>query len=700
MKLKRVMAFLIALTMILPSGINTRAQNTKQEGQKKEYLVMAKTDDAIRKVNDKYDSLINQYTEYIEEENMSLTRMTDLEAERLEKDRDIVSVEENIEFTGSGKQKELDPDKVVSDWNMELINAESAKRTSQKKKDKIKIAIIDSGVDECEGIEVKERYNLVPSEKEVLPIYDDITGHGTAIASVIAASKVGDRESKGINENVELYSIKVMDGDNTAPLSRIVEGIYKAIEYDVDIINMSFGTIIDSEILYQAVRDAYDAGILMVAAAGNRGDSDEKVEYPAAYEEVMAVGSVDSNASISSTSSTGEEIDVMAPGELVKTATNFGMETVTSGTSIATPHVVGVASILWQKDKSKSANFIRGLIEETSKEISKNGEEYAIIDLEYALNKYKEYEKNSNNKSYEVKQSTGRLEICDEMAKVTARWSKSDHETLVKNANGGKLTTKELNLVKLGIRYNDAKLRSDDNNKYRYIWHSLTNKSNYISAVFYVGKVIQQDELRADKVPQTPGLVTEIYKQMKSDINDITGINVSEGNKKQIEKEKKKWKAILDVKDLNINDYPCNDKNKRFILFGMSLHIITDAFAHRSFIKTTPGDRWGGWFHIGSPETDNTTVIPTRYKAAGQVVKNAFTDCLNANKPKKSTTIRSKHIMDNKYMNGSFALEKLVLWARTNAQNDNSYEKWRKTMALYSYAKSNTDRLEIEKLEK
>lgn len=220
-----------------------------------------------------------------------------------------------------------------------------------------------------------------------------------------------------------------------------------------------------------------------------------------------------------------------------------------------------------------------------------------------------------------------------------------------------------------------------------------------MSAVFYVGKVIQQKDLKAEKVVQTPGLTSEIYKQMKNDINNITTINVNEGSKNKIEKEKKKWSEILAVKDLDINDYPCTDKNKRFILFGMSLHIITDAFAHRTFVKTTPWGRWDGWFHIGSPNTDITTVIPTRYKAAGQVVKNAFNDCLDADKPKNSTTIRSKHIMNNKYMNGSFSLEKLVIWAHSNAKNDNSYETWRKTMALYSYAKSNNDRLIIEKLE-
>ena len=77
---------------------------------------------------------------------------------------------------------------------------------------------------------------------------------------------------KGIAPNVELYSIKVLDENNEAPVSRIIQGIYKCIEEKVDIINMSFGTVNKSEALEKAIKAAKDAGILMIASAGNRGD--------------------------------------------------------------------------------------------------------------------------------------------------------------------------------------------------------------------------------------------------------------------------------------------------------------------------------------------------------------------------------------------------------------------------------------------
>lgn len=164
---------------------------------------------------------------------------------------------------------------------------------------------------------------MVPSESGVNPVYDDITGHGTAIASIICGSKDTDRNAYGINENIDLYSIKIMDGDNTAPLDRVIEAIYKAIEYKVNIINMSFGTTHYSEALHQAIKDANEEGILIIAAAGNTGEEGGSVEYPAAFPEVMAVGAVNSNAELSDISADGKEIDVVAPGENVKTASSF-----------------------------------------------------------------------------------------------------------------------------------------------------------------------------------------------------------------------------------------------------------------------------------------------------------------------------------------------------------------------------------------
>lgn len=155
------------------------------------------------------------------------------------------------------------------------------------KEKQIKVALIDSGVDMFNDIEVEDYLNLIPGEEEVLPLFWDTSGHGSAIAGVIAAQD-NDEGITGIAPNVELYSARVLDENKTVPVSRIVEAIYWAIEKDVNIISLSFGTTARSEALETAIKAAHEKGILIVAAAGNDG----VVEYPAAMEEVMAVGGI------------------------------------------------------------------------------------------------------------------------------------------------------------------------------------------------------------------------------------------------------------------------------------------------------------------------------------------------------------------------------------------------------------------------
>ncbi len=170
--------------------------------------------------------------------------------------------------------------------------------------DPVKVAILDSGVDYTEDIDVYMRKNFIPSEDEISVIYEDISGHGTSVAGIIAA-KDNDEGITGINPYVQLYSARILDENKQAPASRVVAAIDWAIEQDVDIINISFGTTVDSEEIHAAIRRAYDAGILIVAAAGNNG----VVEYPAAYDEVVAVGAV--NAKGERTEGNVKEADVV-----------------------------------------------------------------------------------------------------------------------------------------------------------------------------------------------------------------------------------------------------------------------------------------------------------------------------------------------------------------------------------------------------
>ena len=681
-KIKKIICCMTVLSLIGGSIPNIYAKESNMG--ENEYIVMSKGKNTINSIKEKYENGKEEDIDLSNKNKITVCKLSKDEKQTVADKQDVVAVEKNFKIKASETNIQIDPDKISDDWNYKMINTDETNR--KEFKSKIKVAVIDSGIDECGEINVVKRFNLVPSENDVLPVYDDISGHGTEVASIIANET---------NNNADIYSIKVMDSDNTAPVSRIIEAIYTAIDENVDVINMSFGSLENSKILHKAIKDAYGKGILLIAAAGNRGEIDGKVEYPAAYNEVMSVGAIDSNGDITENSSVGEDVDVNAPGEFVKTTTNFGLETVSSGTSIAAPHITGMACMLWQMNKEKSADFIRTLIEKSSKTVE-NEETYKVADLEYALDNYKTYSENyaENKKVIPLNQSD--VEADDSMKRVTALWSKANHEALVSNANGGKLTKKQLNLVKTGIRYNDEYLRSNASNMDRKIWHALCREeesngqkvkvpTDYIAGTCFVQKVIKRSDLNPTNVEKVSGMTQNEYKQMKKDIKNI------------------QWKNVLKIKGLKSEDYPDNKENRRFVLLGMSFHIITDTFAHRAFAKIAQYGRWNGWVYIENVppyggEADDIDNFPGRYKAAGNVLKNYIKNSVNGDAIKSIKTIKSRDIIkDNDVLD--CAIQELMFFAKNNVANDETYSTWEKKLAMYTYTSNANNRKIIDAIE-
>jgi subtilisin family serine protease len=151
--------------------------------------------------------------------------------------------------------------------------------------------------------------------------YDrDDNGHGTHVAGIIAA-QVNAVGVIGVAPAVELYSLKVLDANGRGEVSGIVAAIDWAVEHNIQIISMSLGMITKSTILEEACNTANEAGHLLIAAAGNSGNPSgigANMDYPAKFDSVIAVGATDNNDQRASFSSTGEELDVMAPGEAIE----------------------------------------------------------------------------------------------------------------------------------------------------------------------------------------------------------------------------------------------------------------------------------------------------------------------------------------------------------------------------------------------
>ena len=205
----------------------------------------------------------------------------------------------------------------------------------------IKVGVIDTGInlyhpDLKENI--KGQYNAIRTRKSA----EDDNEHGSHVAGTIAAlqNNIG---VVGVGPDIDLYAIKVLNSRGSGYLSDIIEGIDFAINSNLDVINMSLGTGSNVQSFHDAVIRAYDAGIVVVAAAGNSGGA---VLYPAAYSEAIAVSATDSNNNIASFSSRGPEIDIAAPGvSIYSTYKRKGYKTL-SGTSMAAPHVAGAAALV------------------------------------------------------------------------------------------------------------------------------------------------------------------------------------------------------------------------------------------------------------------------------------------------------------------------------------------------------------------
>ena len=323
MKKKLVFILVLALFFSIVMGgkqIKKAYAHYAMLEEEKDYIVVTNNESTFNTINKKYDEVKSESketTETLQDNNVMVTEIKLREANDLLKEKNVVAVEENysVEATGNIDVNDLtDIGQDSDEWNINMINAKSGDNMNVSSK--VKVAILDSGVEYSERINVVSRKSFLPGEVSGNEVFEDISGHGTSVAGVLAARANNGSTLRGVNSNVEIYSAKVLDEENKAPISRVIAGIYWAIDNKVNIISISFGTTNYSKALELAIKEATDKGILVVAAAGN--ENSDVVEYPAAFENVLAVGGVDSQGNISSESSKGENIDIFAPGEKVR----------------------------------------------------------------------------------------------------------------------------------------------------------------------------------------------------------------------------------------------------------------------------------------------------------------------------------------------------------------------------------------------
>lgn len=223
-------------------------------------------------------------------------------------------------------------------WGIQRVKAPQA--WARARGAGVKVAIIDTGIDlEHSALKpnIAGNYNAQDPSKSG----NDDNGHGTHVAGTVAAV-FKEKGVVGVAPEAKLYAVKVLDADGFGDYSDVIAGIDWTVQNGMQLANMSLGADAGSDSLREAVEKASSAGVTLVAAAGNSGGA---VSFPGAYPQVLAVSALDESDQVTGWSSRGPEVDFIAPGNNIQSTYIGGVYLFLSGTSMAAPHVTGLAAL-------------------------------------------------------------------------------------------------------------------------------------------------------------------------------------------------------------------------------------------------------------------------------------------------------------------------------------------------------------------
>jgi len=293
----------------------------------------------------------------------------------------------------------IEPDVVVYaleqqvPWGISRIGAPSAWSSSTGAG--VKVAILDTGIQHDHpdlaanvkgGISVVgETYSTNPAD------WNDGHGHGTHVAGTVAAVN-NDVGAVGSAPDAWLYGVKVLFDNGEGPVSDVIEGIDWSVQNGMQVLNMSLGTDVYVAAFEDACDQAYEAGLLLVAAAGNEGDGDPnttELSYPAAFDSVIAVSATGSNDQAPSWSNSGAFVELAAPGVSIYSTYKGSTYTTKSGTSMATPHISGTAALVWARNTSLTNVQVRSILQQTAEDLGSNGRDtvygYGLVRADVAV---------------------------------------------------------------------------------------------------------------------------------------------------------------------------------------------------------------------------------------------------------------------------------------------------------------------------
>lgn len=197
---------------------------------------------------------------------------------------------------------------------------------------------------------------------------NDGDSHGTHVAGTIAALDNGTGVIGVLpSGQADLHIVKVFnDSGNWTTASNLIQAIQSCKDAGAKVVNMSLGGAGSSQTENTAMTNFYNGGILLVAAAGNAGTT--ALSYPASYSSVVSVAAVDSSGNHGSYSQRNAQVDIAAPGTSVRSTLSNGGYGNLTGTSMASPHVAGVAALVWSHHASCTPVQIRNALTATAED--------------------------------------------------------------------------------------------------------------------------------------------------------------------------------------------------------------------------------------------------------------------------------------------------------------------------------------------
>jgi subtilisin family serine protease len=201
-------------------------------------------------------------------------------------------------------------------------------------------------------------------------IYDDY-GHGTHVAGIAAGRINNGIGIAGMAGNVTIMSVDVFPRSGFGTYEDLIQGMIYATDNGARVINLSLGATSYSKGEEAAVDYAWAHGVVVVAAAGNTGRT--SYHYPAGHPHAIAVAATDAYDNLAGFSTRGDFVDVAAPGVSIWSTFPGNRYGRLSGTSMATPHVAGLAALILSLDPGLTPDQVRALIEQNADDLGSAG---------------------------------------------------------------------------------------------------------------------------------------------------------------------------------------------------------------------------------------------------------------------------------------------------------------------------------------